>query len=660
MQRSHTIIVWLVAITLLLSPLLFIPLFPNAHILPKTALILLTTCLAIIIYFGQTLTFHKTKLNLPLFLIFLTTTVNLIINSEARAESFYGKGFLLLILTTLAFLITQLNLKKELINLTTLLTSLGTTLLALFTILHLTFLHNQAWLPLFMQTRLFTPTGSLLSTTIILGVGLAIATASALKLATGRPFYIISASLQLIAFAGALSLILPQGEFATNLLPFSASWSLFLDSAKSLPQLLFGVGLSNFDVLFAFAKPLFLNQTIFWEITPDGATSELLTLLTTGGLLLSLSFALFALTTARVPNTTTNLPLKLGFLLTLASLIFLPGHLILYLMLFVFGSSLIPSQNTYALPTLSKELKLGLALIALALALVPLYFFGRVALAEHNLYLASVALAKDNVQEVYDKTLAAVLLLPNQTSYRTSYSQLNLALASSLSQKDGELTEAEREQITQLVSIAIREARVATTLRPSLSSVWSNLGNIYKNLVGVAEGSENFAIEYYGTAVARDASNPALRVEFGGLFYQLASSPLATNEAVKISLLTRAAEQFQFAINLKGDYANAYYNLGKTYELAGDYQTAIEALTITLNLLPDSSPDKSSVQAELETLKNKLEARGSQATELQPIALPNTPPSPNPETSSAELTSPEPLPEPILTEPIVLPEENLE
>ena len=148
------------------------------------------------------------------------------------------------------------------------------------------------------------------------------------------------------------------------------------------------------------------------------------------------------------------------------------------------------------------------------------------------------------------------------------------------------------------------EAKLATSLAPNDSKTWQNLGNLYRNLINVADGVDRFAIDSYSQAVALDPANPALRVEFGGLLYQLAQASKTKED--QPALYNRAASEFQIAIQLKSDYPNAYYNLAKLLEVREDYVNAAVAMQKAISLLGPDNGDLARANAELDDIKAKL------------------------------------------------------
>jgi len=642
----------LLPLLIVVSPLLFWTLTPNFFATPKQLFLITITLISLIIWAlsllkHRSLTFASSPLTTPL-LVFVTAIIlNLALIREGRTEALVGRGSLYLAGSILAFLSTiasSTSLKKRVLTSIILTTSL----LSFHTILQLTFLYSLDFLPTFMQVRSFTPAGTPLATLtlIIIGLTTSITWSLSTKDSSRRTLLLIATAIQTIALVAYLSLILPGKDIALNILPLRASWSVALDAMKTTRTIIFGIGLSNFSALFTTVKPLYLNATQFWNSIPVNSGSELLQLLTTGGLLLvtPLIFVMGliprALKTCHTNPSDEGNALAAVTLAALIAFIFTPASVTLVIILFIALGLFIPSTTkTTSFSPLLSTISFTLILVFVGLSL---FFSGRLTLAENHLRRAQIALATSDGQTVYQEHLEALKLIPSLTNYHLSYSQINLSLAAALSQK-ADLTEEDRNRVTQLISQAIRSGRLATSLRPNLSTTWNNLGNIYRNLINVADGSHTFAIEYLSQGIALDPGNPSLRFDLGGLFFQLANN--TSDQATKNAYYSRAIEEFNIAIQLKRDYANAWYNLARTLEEVGNIPSAYQAMQqVVANLGPDS-PDLPTATAELETLKAKL-----------PTNSPTPATSPSPTTSS--LTEPSPLPSPLPGGPLDLPAES--
>ncbi len=643
----------LLPVTIFLLPILFLPFSLNYFTTPKQALIILATLIALSLYAVETirsrrLTLPHSPLTLPLFLFVAAILTNLIIFSEGRTESLFGVGSLLLALPILSLLILTHPSPVALIKNSLLGLILSTTILAIHSIAQLTFLHSASFLPSFMQTRAFTPTGSPLVTITLLCLGSLAALGYILR-GKGTVNYLMltALSVQLIAVVGYVALMLPGQPLATPFLPYAASWSICLDTMKSVRSVFLGVGLSNFSLLYTTVKPLFLNNTVFWNIIPSSASSEFFQLLATGGIIVLGTFALVCLqafgATKTLPDSPDNLALKLTLGGTILSFILLPASITTYALFFLLLALSSSALNASSNLNLDPPVHYVVGGIFVLLVGLTAYYYGLLLLADYHMSMAAKAVQANNGKTTYQEHINAITLVPSMASYRLSYSQVNLSLAASLSQKK-DLTEADRTQVATLVQQSIREGQAVTTLFPDSSQSWKNLATIYKNLINVADGSDKFAIDYYTKAVNLDSGNPALHVEYGGLFYQLAGS--AKDADTKGVYIARAASEFQTAIQLKSDYSNAYYNLGKALEMAGNYASAATAMEKVVSLLSPTSADYATATTELSNLKSKASTATESATSNKKPAPP------------AELSTPSPLPSPISGGPIVLPNDS--
>lgn len=613
-NKSITVSVleFITPITIFLTPLLFLPFTANFFATPQQIFIIsitliLLASLTIDILFRRSFPLSLSPLRLPLILFIGIVIVGLLANPESRTESIVGAGSLYVALALFSYFVSMVPRSAKLKSNSIIAFISATSLLAIHGLLQLTLLHNWSVLPSFMQGRGFTPTGNpiITVTLLIIGVVVAFTFAQTRTSSMAKNLCIASGTVSLIATIAYLSLMLPGGLLSPLFLPLSASWSITLDSLKIPHNLFFGVGLANFSELYTSVKPIFLNTTPFWNINTSTATSELFQWIATIGLLGTASFIyLISIGIKHVTSSKSILsPLNVVFLGSALALILLPGSIPVYLFFFT-SLGLIASDDSENV-TVPINTRYILCLILISLIGYSDFYLIQVARAEYYLNQAKIALAKNDAKTVYESSLRAIQLVPSMTGYRLSYSQVNLSLAAALSQKS-DLTDAEKQNVSQLVSQSIREGKLATSLRPHDAVVWQNLGNIYANLLTVAEGADQYAISSYAQAVALDAANPALRTEFGNLLVKLSTN--VKDDKQKGVYLNRAATEFQTAIQLKSDYANAYYNFAKLLETAGDYQNAYLNMQKAVSLLEPSNPDLSKANEELNALKAKVPA----------------------------------------------------
>lgn len=632
--------------TIFLTPLVFLPALVSVFATPKILLFALAVSILVVKSAIGLIHSHKLKLSgsplrYPLLAFGLLIILNLATHPEARLESLTGPALIYLALTVWAYALTlhnSVHLRLRIVQ--TFIFS--TMLLALHSLFQLTLASHLAFLPSFMSARAFTPTGSPLTTFILILLGTAVSLDLALTSARAmsRSLYTAAGMLHGVALIVLGYLIFPGHELAPLNLPLLASWNVALDALKTLPSFFLGIGLADFPIFYKSVKPLYLNATPLWSALPLTSGSFALQILTTMGLPGLLALAALPLITIKGGLGHAYRPLVILALGSALALLLTPGSLPLLLVFFTTLALL--SASPPSSQGISKSWSLILALTLISGSILCIILLSRIFLGELALERATRALARGDGKTVYEQNIAAITALPAMTSYHLSYSQVNLALASSLSQKPG-LSETERSQVTQLVSQGVEQAKIATSLRPHDSATWVNLGAVYRNLIHVADGADGFALSAYAQAVLLDPANPSLRVEFGGLLYQLAQEN--KDEAQQKALYGRAQREFQTAIQLKGDYANSYYNLAKLLESEGDHEGSYLYLQKAISLLGPDSPDLERAMSELATLKSKLPPK------------PTPSPSPSPSTidhGSSAIATPSPLPSPLQGGPIDL------
>lgn len=638
--------------TLFITPLLFLTFTSNFFSTPKqifliAATLLLLLNLAYSSFTKKSISLSTTPLKSGLIAISFAIVINLLINPVNRLESLIGPGSLYLALCIWAYFISMENstkFKESVIYMI-----LGSSfIVSLHSLAQVTFLYKLVSIPIYMQSRAFFLTGSPLSAFLIILIGTIISLYLTLNSTKSRSIFALSTTIHTIALIALGALIVPGQELATNLLPLKASWNIALDAMKSARSFFFGVGLSNFPLFYNSVKPLFLNSTSFWNTLPSTSTSEVLQILTTTGIIGLLSFILLPLLAFKSDHAKDpiHVALKLVLLVSLITLTFAPGS-VSTLLIFFTALGLVSSSDA-KVQTLNTPTHLIISFITLIVVGLLSFYTSKVVLAETSMRNAQIAIKNNDGKSLYEHNLRAIEFLPSMTSYHLTYSQVNLSLATALSQKES-LSDTERANITTLVSQAIREGKTAISLSPSNSGAWQNLGFIYQKLINVADGSDGFAIDSYAQAVKLDPGNPSLRLEYGGLLYQLGQA--SKDQDKQISFYSRAQSEFQTAIQLKPDYANAYYNLAKLLESVKDYANSATIMQKAISLLGPDNPDLNKANGELEAIKTKV-PKATPVASAKPSATSTPIVEVNPET---QIAAPSPLPSPIDGGPLDIP-----
>ena len=230
-----------------------------------------------------------------------------------------------------------------------------------------------------------------------------------------------------------------------------------------------------------------------------------------------------------------------------------------------------------------------------------------------------VAATANDGGKTYETQRQALILNPYNDQYHRAYANTNLQLATSISQSENP-SDQDRNNITQLIQQAIREGRAAITVQPNNPANWEALANIYRQLIGVAQDAPQWTTATYAQAINIDPNNPRLRLELGGVYFQL--QDFAT-----------AQRFFEQAVTLKPNYANAHYNLARAYVEQDQIEAAVNQYNAVLSLIDRSSADYQRAMDEQDLLKKQLgrtttpedEAAAAPETQLsvpQPIATP--------------------------------------
>ncbi|MCS6956566.1 MAG: tetratricopeptide repeat protein, partial [Patescibacteria group bacterium] len=232
------------------------------------------------------------------------------------------------------------------------------------------------------------------------------------------------------------------------------------------------------------------------------------------------------------------------------------------------------------------------------------------------------SISKNNLKETYDNQKKAIILNPFIEKYHINFSQTNLIIANNLienlklSTNEAKINDQDRQNIAQAIQQAIIYAKDgAVALNPQKAQNWQNLGEIYKNIIGLAQDADLFAIASYERAIILDPQNPVYRLNLGGIYYLLGKY----NDALKF---------FEQAVFLKPDWPNAYYNLAWSYYKNQQFDKAVASMNNVIRLInkEKNKSDWEKANQELEIFKNKLkEKETKEEKENSQLTLPKEP-----------------------------------
>jgi tetratricopeptide (TPR) repeat protein len=182
---------------------------------------------------------------------------------------------------------------------------------------------------------------------------------------------------------------------------------------------------------------------------------------------------------------------------------------------------------------------------------------------------------------------------PYKESYFIALSQMAML------QVDQELVKpqsAERDSNVQnLIAGAINIAKQATDINERNADGWIQRGIIYRSVLGYLNGAEDWMLSSFSEAAKLQPKNPYVFWEFGRSYSLLADYVLATagsdqtKQEKATQYLNQAEEQFNKAIAVKSDYAQAHYQLALIYDRLGKVGPAIEKMEITKANFPSDT-----------------------------------------------------------------------
>lgn len=468
------------------------------------------------------------------------------------------------------------------------------------------------------NTILFNITGSAFVAAQVAGVAFVALISRALQQRKMRMVDVVSLPFLLLALVINIWAIMPGKPAAIALPNFAASWSIAIDSLRIPRSALIGFGTDAYGDVFTRFKPIWMNGQETWQLVFGSATNYPMTLISTQGLFGLITWLLLVVTVVKHFKRTRseNKPIALIVLLTFALQFVLPTNLVLLgvqtlaLMYWIAVESeffSVIQLRTQAIKSSSEQegvesvhghiLPVVAGWLLIAVLLFPIYSTYRAFAGYYRMYRADVAAYKNDAVGMYEQQRQAVVVMPYLDSIRRQYAITNLQIAVALS-ANKDLSETDREQITQLISQAIREAKAATILDPNNTQNWVILAEIYRNISGVAKEADQWAVDSLVSAIEADPTNPLLRIDLGQTFFDKAQ-------------YEDAARFFNQAIELKPDLAGGYFQLGRALKEVGQLENAKTLLEKSKTLVEDGSEEQAIITKGISELDQAIAASSS-------------------------------------------------
>lgn len=424
------------------------------------------------------------------------------------------------------------------------------------------------------------------------------------------------------------------------ILDFTSSWVIAVEVFKRSP--IFGIGAGNFAQAFDLFRPNSFNMTPYWANLFNVSGMGWLQIWTELGLVGMVLLAGVILNWLRSKKN--NEFWRIGFLLVVVLL--MPLNLMaLFLLIWVLVSRSgevkehrlwlgMGENNFNSLPYLT-------AMVMLVLVGWTMTNMVQQVRAGYYMRESLVAAGKNDATKTYNLQIKAIEILPSMADYRNIYSQTNLAIASSLlSQED--ISDEDKEKVSVLLQQAVQEGKTTVSLDSLNPHYWANLASIYRAMVGVLDGSADWAYQAYTQATALDPADPMTKLDLGGLLY-------ASNN------FEEADRVFEDAVMAKQDLANAWYNWAYSAKQMNRIDLAVQRLGQAVALVPVDSGDYETANKELTAWKKELD----EAIKQQQAALAAQQKAAE-EKEPETLKAPEPLPTVGEEEEVNVPAEGLE
>lgn len=562
------------------------------------------------------ISFHTGKFDLGILLMTLAYVLSGIFKTNNKPEAFFIPGTVSFIvaLAVIYFLINQLDKKaKTGVLISFFVSGIFLSLSIIFSELGVYAKIPQ--LPAFIKNVSFNPLGGILPSIIYLipvifiGVSLIINEGDLIK----KIFWATAGAVIVMTVVILVGKFLPEKSQLPKFPNIQTSWEITVGTIAKSP--IFGIGPGSYLTAFNLYRPVTFNQTDLWSVKFSTANNFYLTAITETGLL-GLSALIFLL--LNIFKFFVRSPIgegveKLSLATIIILLAFYPASAVMIFPLFIL-LTIFSKSETKAFVASNTKFATMLIGIILGAGIFAADFFGAKAIIAEETFKKSLdALNKNDAKMTYDLMQKSVRQNPRVDRYHASLAQVDMALAQSIANKK-EVTDSDKNTISQLVQQAISEGRATVKLNPDRSGNWEVLAQIYRSIMPFATGADQFAIQTYTQAVALDPTNPNLRITLGGVYYALGR-------------YDNAIDAFKLAVLAKSDLANAHYNLAIAYKAKKEYGNAIVEMNTVLSLVAKDSDDYNLAKTELDDLeKNKPSSSSDNLTAPKPVDTSNVKP----------------------------------
>ncbi|MFZ2026355.1 MAG: hypothetical protein WAV30_03660 [Microgenomates group bacterium] len=596
---------------LFITVLFFLPFFQDMFVLSKwflmgvVALLLITSSIGEFVV-SKKLTWEKRDADSVLMLFIFAGVLSLLFGSVNKVQALINPAFGLLTFVFLFIVYLYVSRSHPKFSQGSIIFPLFSALFAI-TVLFTTIPNLLALLPKQLGAyQNITLAGNLFDTLLFLGFAAVLSLSILLKKElsnTKRVSALVGFSATTFTAVIVLFTLIRNGS-ALALPSYTHSWYLGVETLKQPLTALFGVGLDNFQAVFTKIKDISYNSSPVWQISSFSLSRSFIFHVMTEMGLFGVGAMILALIhlfkRAFAEQGTVEMKLILFYFITVFILL-PPSFLLLFLFFVWMGYVESHHHQKEAVLDLGEILPayVLLALVGIALVGTSSFFLWRVGMSE---YIFRQSFETNNLKTVYEKMKSAVTYNPYNERIRSNFTQVHLLIANTIAEKatkneqgQAQLSEADKQTVSQAIQAAISEAKAVVSLNPQKAANWELLGYVYKNIMGVVQGADSWTISAYQRAITLDPQNPQYRVALGGVMYGLKQ-------------YEDASRLFEQAVILKSDWSNAQYNYAWALAQKGSYQQAATAMQACLSLLNPTrdAADYKKAAADLEEFKKKI------------------------------------------------------
>jgi len=376
------------------------------------------------------------------------------------------------------------------------------------------------------------------------------------------------------------------------------SLQLVLKSLQTSP--VFGTGPGTFNNVFLKYRDASFNQGGFWNLNFDWASSKFLTVLSTVGVLGGIAFIaligffiyfsfIFIFKKGHSENQEKDawnygIGLLASFLVLSAGFFFSGSNMALdftyFTVMALFAGLLYSTKKEFVLKSSS------IATLVFTFSITIIFVFGLgIMILEGQRYVSAAAYldgAKNwqagKIQPALKRLDQAAVISPAVDLYWRDIAQAYIQNLNLISQ-DPNVSKDDKAKLAQIsINKAVNAAKSATDNNPKSAANWDLRGSVYQSLIGIVQGTKDWAVDAFKEASKLDPSNPSYPLQSGISILKEIGSLSKEREDEKEGLFEEAKMYFAGALDLKSDYAPAHFQMARLYLAQNKQNEAISYL----------------------------------------------------------------------------------